>query len=163
MLHLNRSFQGYYKDNIQLPIFSSGTKTATPEKKVKTLLFPHAPERLCQVVPTNICDNVTFLLSTLDLKSWEDWKCDDMGAWRNNGVKRDRYTLNNVGKVKRLGGRSNTTQDTVYTLVRNYYKNKTSCDLKKCVTYLEGTYFSSNIFLYFVLCDVTKKTFFGFG
>ncbi|KAK3703425.1 hypothetical protein QZH41_014261 [Actinostola sp. cb2023] len=130
-------FKGYYQNNLSLPIFKNGTKMLPQERKVEALLSPHPTERTCQVVPTNISNNVTFLLDATKLNSWADWKCDDMGAWRNNGVKRTQFSHKD-GHVTALRKRGRLNSGNVYTLVRIYYKNKTSPDLKKSVSYLEG-------------------------
>lgn len=94
-------------------------------------------------------NNVTFLLDISDCKLWDDWKCDDMGAWRNNGVKGGTFVHDNgIVKATRPKETVHTLESgTVYTLVRMYYKNKTASDVKKCVSYLEGM-------LYFVLLIV---------
>ena len=143
---LNRVFKGYYKDDVSLPIYKTGTNILSQEKKVKALLRPYPQERLCQIIPRNISNNVTFLLDvSTSCKSWDDWKCDDMGAWRNNGVKRNIFShVNGVVKARQQGDES-SKNGTAYTLIRMYYKNKTSDDLKKCVSYLEG-----NSLIYFV-------------
>ena len=89
------------------------------------------------MVPTNVSNNVTFLLDVSKFKSWADWKCDDMGAWRNNGTKKHSFSHKN-GLVKATDSEDIVEDGTVYTLVRMYYKNKTSPDLKKCVSFIEG-------------------------
>lgn len=120
-----RIFKGYYKDDLSLPIYKTETNILSQEKKVNALLRPYPQERMCQVIPTNISNNVTFLLDvSTSCKSWDDWKCDDMGAWRNNGVKRNIFShVNGIVKATQQGDES-MKNGTAYTLVRIYYKNK---------------------------------------
>ena len=120
-----------------MPIFSTGTSVLSLEEKVIALLRPYPLERICQTVPKNVSNNVTFLLNVSGCKVWEDWKCDEMGSWRNNGVKRDTFIHEN-GNVKSTNRSEIVHDGTMYTLVCMYYKNRTSRDLKKCVTYLQG-------------------------
>ena len=105
-------------------------------KKVKALLKPHPPERMCQEIPTNISCNVSFIVDMSSCKSWDDWKSDDMGAWKNNGVKKtERFYQTGIIKQVLQG---EVVDATMYTLVRVYYKNKTLPDLRKFVSYLES-------------------------
>jgi len=129
---------GFYKDDLSLPLIGTRKTLMTKTHTVKTLLYPHAAERVCQKIPTNISNNTAFLLDASILKTWEDWKSDDMGSWRNNGVKRSLF-INHKGKIKLLTGKmKKSNPQTSYTLVRYYYKNRTSNDLKKVVSYLQG-------------------------
>lgn len=104
--------------------------------KVKALLKPCPPERICQVIPTNVSHNVTFILDVSTCNSWDDWKCDDMGAWKNNGVKKNTFSHKD-GNIE-AAAQGDVDNTTMYTLVRIYYKNKTSPDLRKYVSYIEG-------------------------
>ena len=64
-----------------------------------------------------------------------DWKCDDMGAWKNNGVQRIQLALRPNGDVVPV---DNSNEG--YTLKRTYFKNKSSPDLKKVVSFLPGEF-----------------------
>ena len=107
---------------------------------MECLLRPSNPGRTCFVVPSNVANDVTFLLNTSALLTPDDWKCDDMGAWLNNGVQRSRFA-HRYGTVEEISQDESTPQNaTAYTLVRCYYKNTSSSDVKKFVSYLEGKY-----------------------
>ena len=62
-----------------------------------------------------------------------------MGAWRNNGVKRKESSAEANGS-----NGIETMQGNVYTLRRMYFKNISSPDLKKYVSYIEGSVIVSN-------------------
>ena len=95
-----------------------------------------ADNRTCKIAPRNISPNVSFLLDTTGLESINDWKCDDMGAWKNNGVQRIQLALRPDGEVVPADN-----LDMGYTLKRTYFKNKSSPDLKKVVSFLPGQLF----------------------
>ena len=105
----------------------------TPAEILKILLKPTADIRTCKAPPNNISHNVCFLLDTSYLESQNDWKCDDMGAWTNNGVKRIQLALRTDGDIVPVDSPFEG-----YTLKRVYYKNKSSPDLKKVVSSLQG-------------------------
>ena len=107
----------------------------TPPEILKILLKPMAGNTTCKIPPRNISHNVSFLLDT-DLESINDWKCDEMGAWKNNGVQRIQLALGPDGEVVPADNLDNG-----YTLKRTYFKNKSSPDLKKVVSFLPGQLF----------------------
>lgn len=43
-------------------------------------------EHICQSVPKCVDVNAAFIVDTSSLGSRDDVKCDDNGAWINNGV-----------------------------------------------------------------------------
>ena len=79
-----------------------------------------------------------FLVDKKSLQSGNDWKSDDMGSWRNNGVQH--FHLGMQGESVFYMDGDDEMQDNVnqYTLKRTYYKNKSSPDLRKIVSFLEG-------------------------
>jgi hypothetical protein len=103
----------------------------TPSEILKILLKPTADNTTCKVPPHNISHNVSFLLDRSGLESMNDWKCDDMGAWKNNRVRGIQLRAN--GDVVPV---DNSNEG--YTLKRTYFKNKSSPDLKKVVSFLPG-------------------------
>ena len=103
-------------------------KVRTRRSRGVTFCFSHA-----KVSPHNISHNVSFLLDTSGLESKNDWKCDDMGAWKNNKVQRIQLDIEPGGDVIPV---DNSHEG--YTLKRVYYKNKSSPDLRKIVSFLPG-------------------------
>ena len=65
--------------------FQKGENNFIANRKGQNPSTTSSTEPLCKIVPTNVAQNRTFLLDTTVLKSWDDWKCDDMGLWQNNG------------------------------------------------------------------------------
>lgn len=128
-------------------------------KKVKALLRPHPPERVCQIIPTNVSQNLTFIVDVSTCKSWDDWKCDDMGAWRNNGTKKHMFYHKN-GIIEAAQKRKVEVGD-AYTLVRMYYKIKlpqiweSLCRISKA----SGAYLTAErVKAYFYGCNGRNKS-----
>ena len=109
----------------------------TPIEIFEILIKPAEDVTTCKIVPHCISHNVCFLMDATRLKSQSDWKSDDMGTWKNNGVQHLPFVLqdDNVYSADEIqnecGGES-------YTMKRIYYKNKSSPDVKKIVSILEG-------------------------
>ncbi len=119
-----------------MPVFDWANKIKTPIEILNILLKPTDSRTTCSSVPNNIAHNVCFLVDKESLQSSNDWKSDDMGSWRNNGVQN--FHLGMQGEsVFYLEG-DDATQDGIsqYTLKRTYYKNKSSPDLRKIVSFL---------------------------
>ncbi len=112
-------------------------KDKTPIEIFEILIKPAEDATTCKIVPHCIPHNVCFLMDATRLKSQNDWKSDDMGTWKNNGVQHLPFVLqdDNVYSADEIqsecGGES-------YTMKRIYYKNKSSPDVKKIVSILEG-------------------------
>ena len=145
--YVYRVFCGFHGEDTSLPIFRRTNKILSKEEVVKLLLLPPIPSRTCTIVPRCVSNNVVFLLDTSSLESQEDWRCDDMGAWLNNGVQKHVF-YHAYGKIKESNREENNGNGTPYTLVRCYFKNKTSGDLKKYVSYLLGKFL---LFYFFVI------------
>lgn len=121
-----------------LPVYDWSPKNKTPAEILKILLKPPEDNTTCKAVPTNISHNVCFLLDASNLESQRDWKCDDMGSWKNNKVQRVDLALTPEGIVVPANDYVVEEDFQVYKFKRIYYKNNSSPDLKKVVSFLEG-------------------------
>ena len=130
---LCRNIGEFYNGNTSLPVFDWKPMNKTTSEIMKILLRPIAENVTCKVMPHKISHNVSFLLDTSGLESKNDWKCDDMGAWKNNKVQRIQLDIEPGGDVFPV---DNSHEG--YTLKRVYYKNKSSPDLRKIVSFLPG-------------------------
>ena len=120
-----------------MPVFDWTSKAKTPIEVLEILLKP--PEHLttCRTAPNNVSHNVCFLVNVASLKSRNDWKSDDMGAWKNNGVQYYQFGVKD-GSVFPVASSLCEDGTSLYTVKRVYYKNKSSPDLRKIVSILEG-------------------------
>ena len=78
----------YYGGNVALPIFKTGFKgnSLTALDITQQLLWTDKSEVICHTVPTNIQDDVVFLVNSASFDNVDDLKCDDLGVWRANKV-----------------------------------------------------------------------------
>lgn len=142
MLDLPQSFfrkvGEFYHGKSTLPVFDWANKVKTPVEILDILLKPSDSRTTCSSVPNNIAHNVCFLVDKESLQSGNDWKSDDMGSWRNNGVQH--FHLGMQGdSVFNLDGDDKIRDNVIqYTIKRTYYKNKSSHDLRKIISFLEG-------------------------
>ena len=67
-----------------------------------------------------------------------DWKSDDMGSWKNNGVQHLRYHVGQDEGVILENDENNEKPGQSFTMKRVYYKNNSSPDVKKIASCLEG-------------------------
>lgn len=68
----------------------------------------------------------------------EDVKCDNLGSWRNNGIKNRAYKVNEDGYPELADEEEAREETDAYTLQRMYYKNKAAPNLKKYIMSSKG-------------------------
>lgn len=117
----------------------------SPREAVQVLLAPLQEGSMCKTTPRAIQHNVTFLVDRKHLKHEDDIKSDDMGAWRNNGVHKYRFAMDEEGDLyQRDEDDIPVSHWAIYRLKRLYYKNKSSPDLKKHFYVIQGNYNTQN-------------------
>ena len=89
--------------------------------------------RTCKIAPHCISHNVCFLVDATHLKSQNDWKSNDMGSWKSNGVQHLQFALQD--EVYSAGEMQSECDEKLYTMKRVYYKNKSSPDIRKIVCF----------------------------
>lgn len=83
----------YYDGNLTLPIFKSGLKgnSLSVVDITQHLLFTDRDDVVCSMIPTNIQDDVVFLVDNTSFENVDDLKSDDLGVWRANKVASDHF------------------------------------------------------------------------
>ena len=126
--------------NAKIPVFSWSSQPFSAEEIATIILGKYDDEVLCKSLPINVSHNVTFLVDTRKLCQPNDFKCVDMGAWRNNGVRKKRvfvkFDCHNDTATVDLS--ADSKDHSLYALKRSYHKNKSSEDVKKIIAMLEG-------------------------
>lgn len=137
LIYIYRFIEEFYNDNELSPVFDWQPKNKRRADILKILLKPMSDTTTFQVPPQNISHNIShnvcFLIDTSSLESPNDWKCNDMGAWKNNKVHREYLSLLSNGDVVTVNKDEGT-----YTLKRVYYADKLSKDLTKIASSLLG-------------------------
>ena len=109
------------------------------------VLMKPPDENLTCTVPNCVSRNVSFLVDSSSLMSWADWKSDDMGCWKNNGVQELGFALNAENICVPVNEKRDEGAET-YSMKRIYYKNKASPDVKKIASYLTGIHHHNILF-----------------
>ena len=78
-----------YKDDAKILLFSWSSQPFSAEEIVTIILGKYDNEVLCTSPPINVSHNVTFLVDTRKLRKPNHLNCDDMGAWQNNGIRKN--------------------------------------------------------------------------
>ena len=82
-----------------------------------------------------------FLVDLSKLGNEGDIKCDDLGAWRNSGVHRQKFCMGDEGSLFEMDDDVVPPTDwVIYHLCRGYFKDKSSPDLKKYLFAVQGKY-----------------------
>ena len=128
-----------YKDDAKIPVFSWSSQPFSAEEIVTIILGKYDNEVLCTSPPINV-SHVTFLVNTGKLRQPNNLKCDDMGAWPNNGARKKivfvKFDCPNDTATMDLS--ADSEDHNLYTLKRSYHKNKSSEDVKKIIAIIEG-------------------------
>ena len=128
----------FYDGDEAVPVFEWTLQFKSPNEAVKILARPIKTEFICQTTPRNVSHNTCFVINVSSLKSKNDWKSDDMGAWENKGVQRFYYVLNEKGEFVRINRDDFVESGQKFTLKRTYFNNSSSVDLCKYALYIEG-------------------------
>ena len=115
-------------------------------------------EEICSSVPKCVDVNATFLVDSSNLKCADDVKCDDAGAWINNGVRKLYLNIENANDPKSLkvtivkrGGKP--PKEKHWFLTRTYFVYKACPDFLKMIVGLQGIV-SSDLIIYAIFIIV---------
>ena len=86
----------YYNDDLSLPVFQKGLKgkSFSAVDIVSCILFVERSDIICSVVPTQIQDDVVFMVDHSSFEHMEDLKSDDLGVWKSNKVASNYFLIN---------------------------------------------------------------------
>lgn len=130
----------FYDGDRRTPVFKWCSSPIASEEAVLLLIRPCEENLVATATPRNIAHNCVFVVNLDRLPHQEDVKCDNLGSWRNNGIKNRTYEMNEDGYPELLDEEEASRAATsTYTLRRVYYKNKAAPDLKKYILSLKGT------------------------
>ena len=133
-----------YKGDVETPVFAWRREPYQFEQLVRILLGEHEAERLCVSQPVNVSHNVAFLVNNAKIKDLNDLKCDDMGVWEHNGSPKRLFQarFDKRGEVKGIIFAENECEvvGSTYALKRVYYVNKSSSDVRKIMSTIEGKF-----------------------
>ena len=124
----------YYNGNRKLPIYMrhSHTYRFTIERLCNILMDPDInSDYVCQIQPTRVAHNVTFVVDCSYLANKKDLLVDDLGVWKSNGTRKTTFSSSiSSGCVTIHVGQSGQ-----YVMHRAWY---THGDFRKLTVYIEG-------------------------
>ncbi|XP_070564098.1 uncharacterized protein [Ptychodera flava] len=125
----------YYNNDPNLPIFSESNMGVKTLKAVTYLCNDNLQERrVACAVPTDISDNVSFIVSLKYIDHWKNILSDNMGAWTQNG------TMKKI--VQWVNGYPKYSKEVSYStdlfVYRYTYINTSSPDLHRIVIRVEN-------------------------
>ena len=132
-----------YNDDALTPVYEWKNVAYSFEELITILLKEHSKEHLCVAPPINVAHNVAFLIENSKMKKSDDLKCDDMGAWIHTGSPKlpAKVTYDRKGKINEIIRITNDdhldSRDSLI-LKRIYYVNKSSNDVRKILSTLQG-------------------------
>jgi lipoprotein-anchoring transpeptidase ErfK/SrfK len=131
-----------YKGDALTPVYERRNEAYSIDEIAKILIRDQATERLCIAPPDNVSHNVSFLVDNAKMKKIDDIKCDDMGAWIHTGTpKRSMTATYKNGEIKSILHSTDmecANNGKAFVVKRTYYVNKSSSDVRKILSSLEG-------------------------
>lgn len=131
-----------YKGDALTPVYERRNEAYSIDEIAKILIRDQATERLCIAPPVNVSHNVSFLVDNAKMKKIDDIKCDDMGAWIHTGTpKRSMTATYKNGEIKSILHSTDmecANNGKAFVVKRTYYVNKSSSDVRKILSSLEG-------------------------
>ena len=138
---IEKAIGEFYNGNPKLPVYSYHPTRLDTQEIVNALLDNELKDNmLCSVQPTNVENNVVFVVDLGKLETTKDLYCDDMGSWKHNGVHHSWVEVDDLGFVTSHGKLKPPSAANVYRLTKKYFTHKTSLDLKKTAAFLGGEY-----------------------
>jgi len=108
---------------------------------IQILLDPELPQnKVCIQVPCNVSTNAVFIVDINRLENPKDISCDDMGVWVWVGSYKRWCTIDEDNEVTIVGKQLWSSPCIPhYWILKTYYKNRSSQDVKKIIIHLQGT------------------------
>ena len=127
-----------------IPIFSESVTSYSVEDAVKIILQPH--QNVCTQQPIGCRTSGTFVVDLSKLDDRDDIKADDLGVWKNQGVRSTycsiKFESEEVKKITVLGSKPAVMRSSVYRLKRTYWIHAEDNRVCRRIFELEGKTFS---------------------
>jgi hypothetical protein len=113
----------FYNNDPALPVYRWGLLNGLATDDVAAILLKEQIHltKIATRVPICISKNTAFVVDSTKIRSSEDIRCDDMGAWTYTGSKAFSYYIDEDGKVHRGNDSENHKE---YQFTRQFFKNK---------------------------------------
>ena len=135
-------FHRYY-DGKKSPIYSNKAINYSAEDAV-TLIFNAVSSVVCTEQPIGCHSTATFIVDISNLNHLDDIRADDLGAWKNCGVRSTYCSVsfdssNKVCRVKKMGSApSSVMRHSIYRLKRTYWQHSEESTFCRRLLEIEG-------------------------
>lgn len=134
-----------YENKDSIPIYSMKCVKYSAEEAI-SVLFNASDDCICTEQPTGCRFSATFIVDLSQLAHRDDIRADDLGAWKNCGV-RSMYcsvffnSNGSVCKVKKIGSsKPSVMRHSIYRLKRTYWQHSEDSVFCRHLLELEGTW-----------------------
>lgn len=129
-------------DDVSTPVYSHEAPKLFVESAVE-MIFDTPSSKICSKQPINVVHSTTFVIDTSKLDHKDDVRSDDLGTWKNGGVKSQycSVTFSDVGRVKRvikLPSKPSVMRSSIYRIKRSYWHHTDDKDFCRRLIELEG-------------------------
>ena len=116
-------FRGYFEENPRIPIYHTGDMNISTEEALRIILNPDKT-RICREQPFAITFSSTYVVYTSLLTHRDDLRADDLGSWRNDGVKSLYFKVSNdangcIAVVVKLTNKKPLLKPSIYRVKRS--------------------------------------------
>ena len=98
--------------------------------------------KICNVTPSDIEHNCTFIVDQSKLEHAGDIRADDCGVWKNNGSRPCIVTWNNNNAIivahGTLSCKNHKMIPSQYHIVRTYFIHRSYKDFRKVISVIHG-------------------------
>ena len=137
-------FSNHYNENPKIPIFRSDGKALLAEEMIK-ILFEVEESKICSEQPLSCVDTLSFVVDCNQLQHPDDIGMDDLGSWKNCGVRRSYFNVlfsseKKVSRIDKMTKAPQVARPSVYCLKRSYWKHKQEQNFTRQLYELTGEY-----------------------
>lgn len=115
----------YFENNQAIPIYSDDAPSYFVECALR-MIFSVPRSKVCTEQPIGVTHTATFLVDSTNLRHRDDIRCDDLGVWKNVGV-RSKYCSvhfdenNNIKDISKMTCKPSVMRSSIYRVKRSYW------------------------------------------
>lgn len=115
-----------------LPIYQAGKEAEFDRSPLTVASILYSPDlsRVCKQKPLKCQENAAFVVNTNYLGDKEDVVSDDLGTFRNNGLKKWFFCDDNCGQLEEIDEPRNW-EEGMFTLEKTYWVHQTYNDFRR--------------------------------
>ena len=144
LIMLAISIYSYFENDSSIPIYSRTAPSYLAESAVE-VIFNTSYDKISSKQPIGVTESSTFIVDTSKLGHKDDIRSDDLGVWRNGGVKSQycsvTFSDGRVTKALKLSCKPSAMRSSVYRVKRSYWHHADDKTFCRHLIELEGDNF----------------------